>query len=246
MLLAISLMASHCRSSVPAAATRGLPGRNGAAVEARRRRRRAHREATGNPAAAPVNPAASRNDAPLVALLVPLSGRQEALGTAVRDGFVAALIGAPASRRFNVMIIDEARVSAAEAHRQALDAGARALVGPLLKESVQALAPLAGQLAGPMPGQMPVLALNNLADTDPGAGGLWQFGLAPEDEAREIAARARPSASAARSCCCRPVSGASACWPPSPPSSPCGAASWWTRGRTCPARPISRYRSAAC
>jgi len=119
---------------------------------------------------------------PLVALLVPISGRQEALGTAVRDGCVAALLEAPASRHFDVMIIDEARVSAAEAHRQALDAGARALVGPLLKESVQALAPLAGQ--------MPVLALNNLADTDPVAGNLWQFGLAPEDEAREIAARA--------------------------------------------------------
>lgn len=144
-------------------------------------------EATGG---APVNPALPVDNAPLVALLVPLSGRQEALGTAVRDGFVAALIEAPASRRFNTMIIDEARVSAAEAHRQALDAGARALVGPLLKESVQALAPLAGQLASQMPGQMPVLALNNLADTDPGTGALWQFGLAPEDEAREVAARA--------------------------------------------------------
>ncbi len=129
-------------------------------------------------------------DGPLVALLVPLSGRQEALGTAVRDGCVAALIGAPAGRRFSAKILDEARISAAEAHRQALDNGARALVGPLLKESVQALAPLAGQLGGTMPGQMPVLALNNLADTDTGAGDLWQFGLAPEDEARAIAARA--------------------------------------------------------
>lgn len=133
------------------------------------------------------SPALPVNDAPLVALLVPLSGRQEALGTAVRDGFVAALIGAPAgSSRFNALIIDEARYSAADAHRQALDAGARVLVGPLLRESVQALAPLAGEWGS----QMPVLALNNLADTDPGAGRLWQFGLAPEDEAREIAARA--------------------------------------------------------
>ena len=55
---------------------------------------------------------------------------------------------APAGRRFSAVIIDEARISAAEAHRQALDAGARALVGPLLKESVQAIAPLAGQRAG--------------------------------------------------------------------------------------------------
>ena len=73
-------------------------------------------------------------------------------------------------------------MTAAEAYRQALEAGARILVGPLLKESVQAMAPLAGQ--------MPVLALNNLADTDPAAPGLWQFSLAPEDEAREVAVRA--------------------------------------------------------
>ncbi len=135
-----------------------------------------------------VDPAGS--EAMLVALYVPLSGRQQALGTAIRDGFIAAHLGVPASRRFSTLIIDEARVSAAEAHRQALAAGARVLVGPLLKESVQALAPLVGDLAGPLPGQIPVLALNNLADTDPGSGGLWQFGLAPEDEAREIAARA--------------------------------------------------------
>lgn len=132
-------------------------------------------------------------DGPLVALLVPLSGRQQGLGMAIRDGFIAAHLGAPGSRRFTTLIIDEARVGVAEAHRQALDAGARALVGPLLKESLQALAPLAAEMAGPLPGQMPVLALNNLAD--PGLGGplqfgLWQFGLSPEDEAREIAIRA--------------------------------------------------------
>lgn len=133
-----------------------------------------------------------------MALLVPLSGRQEALGTAIRDGFVAALLEAPASRRFNTLIIDEARVSAAEAHRLALESGARALVGPLLKESVQAIAPIAGppggQSPGQVPGQLPVLALNTLADTDAGpgtgSGNLWQFGLAPEDEAREVASRA--------------------------------------------------------
>ena len=150
-------------------------------------------ESTGMPAGLPAIGAgadAPLRDGPLVALLVPLSGRQEALGAAVRDGFVAALLEAPASRRFNAMIIDEARVSAADAHRQALAAGARALVGPLLKESVLALAPLAGELAATMPGQMPVLALNKLADTDPVGGSLWQFGLAPEDEARQIAARA--------------------------------------------------------
>ncbi len=123
---------------------------------------------------------------PLVALLVPLSGPQQIPGTTVRDGFIAAHLEAPNGGRFDTLIIDEARVGAADAHRQALEAGARVLVGPLLKESVQAIAPLADRFAG----QMPVLALNNLSDTDRGSGALWQFGLAPEDEARQVAARA--------------------------------------------------------
>jgi outer membrane PBP1 activator LpoA protein len=196
VLLAISLMTvivgAACQPLQPAdfpAASNPAPDGAGAA----RQPALTLNESTGMPAGLPG--AATGADAPLpngplVALLVPLSGRQEALGTAVRDGFIAALLEVPASSQFRAMIIDEARVGAAEAHRQALAAGARAMVGPLLKESVQALAPLAGELAQTMPGQMPVLALNNLADTDPVDGGLWQFGLAPEDEARQIAARA--------------------------------------------------------
>jgi len=136
-------------------------------------------------AAAPVAQLAIPS-APLVALFVPLSGRQQGLGSAVRDGFIAAHLQAPESERFETLIIDEARVSAMDAHRQALEAGARAFVGPLLKESVQAIAPLVEQLGG----QMPVLALNNISESDGGGSALWQFGLAPEDEARQVADRA--------------------------------------------------------
>jgi outer membrane PBP1 activator LpoA protein len=138
------------------------------------------------PAAVAPAPEAAIPSTPLVALFVPLSGRQESLGAAVRDGFIAAHLEAPESARFETLIIDEARVSAMDAHRQALAAGARVFVGPLLKESVQAIAPLVDQLGG----QMPVLALNNLADGDAGSNALWQFGLAPEDEARQVADRA--------------------------------------------------------
>ena len=149
------------------------------------------RAGLAGPTAVPIGsssiPRAEADD-PLVALLVPLSGRQQALGMAIRDGFIAAHLEASGSRRFATLIIDEARVGVAEAHREALDAGARALIGPLLKESVQALVPIAAQTVGPLPGQMPILALNSLADS--AVGGLWQFGLAPEDEAREIAIRA--------------------------------------------------------
>ncbi|MEZ5566258.1 MAG: penicillin-binding protein activator [Gammaproteobacteria bacterium] len=143
---------------------------------------------------------------PLVALLVPLSGRQQALGEAVRDGFIAAHLEAPSGGRVQIMMIDEAAMSASQAWQQASDAGASVLVGPLLKESVEAIAPLAAEMtkglfgngAGDLTrdattsafGQMPILALNNLSDSDAGVGSIWQFGLAPEDEAREVAQRA--------------------------------------------------------
>lgn len=149
--------------------------------------------ANGVPAMTPAGSAA-----PLVALLVPLSGRQQAVGEAVRDGFLAARLEMPSGTQVQVMMIDEAGMGAAEAWQQAVDAGASVLVGPLLKESVQAMAALAASMAasrGSDPviggtGRMPILALNNLADTDAGVGSIWQFGLAPEDEARAVARRA--------------------------------------------------------
>lgn len=135
---------------------------------------------------------------PLVALLVPLSGRQQALGEAVRDGFIAAHLETPSGAQVRIMMIDEAAMSAALAWRQAEDAGASVLVGPLLKESVQAIASLSATMtmsrgADPVSGsarQMPILALNSLGDNDLGTGIIWQFGLAPEDEARAVARRA--------------------------------------------------------
>ncbi len=194
LLLAISLMAgivgAACQPLQPAepGASPPSPGTSGGGGSA---------SSTSGPQRSPpdrgqLSPAGNAisglatPSAPLVALFVPLSGRQQILGTTVRDGFIAAHLEATGNQRFETLIIDEARVSAMDAHRQALEAGARVLVGPLLKNSVQAIAPLAEQLAG----QMPVLALNNLSDTDPGSGALWQFGLAPEDEARQVAGRA--------------------------------------------------------
>lgn len=117
-----------------------------------------------------------------VALLLPLSGRQQSAGTAVRDGFIAAHLGAARSGQQQVLVFDVALLGVAEACRQAVDAGAGVIVGPLLRESVQALNQIAGTI--------PVLALNYLPDGETARTGFWQFGLAPEDEAWEIAARA--------------------------------------------------------
>jgi outer membrane PBP1 activator LpoA protein len=115
-----------------------------------------------------------------IGVLLPLSGRQQALGEAVRDGFIAALLADPSARGASVEFFDDAGGTAA-AYTTARAAGAAVIVGPLLKDGVEALAPLAGDL--------PVLALNFLSDDRAGPPGFYQFGLAPEDETAAIATR---------------------------------------------------------
>ncbi len=140
-------------------------------------------EAAGAPAGALPAPAAFAAPgpaaAPRIALLLPLSGRQAAIGRAVRDGFFAGLLAA-GDARVGVDVIDAAG-GVATAYGVARDAGADVIVGPLLKEAVEALLPLAGD--------RPVLALNYLGDDRPGPPGFYQFGLAPEDETAAIADR---------------------------------------------------------
>jgi outer membrane PBP1 activator LpoA protein len=118
-----------------------------------------------------------------VALLLPLSGHQQSAGMAVRDGFIAAHLDSARGRLpQQVLVFDVALLGVTEAHQQAVNAGAGIIVGPLLRESVQAL--------NQTPGMIPVLALNYLPDGEATRTGFWQFGLAPEDETWEIAARA--------------------------------------------------------
>jgi outer membrane PBP1 activator LpoA protein len=117
-----------------------------------------------------------------VALLLPLSGRSEAVGVAVRDGFLAAYLEQDAASRPHVKIYDVAAESVAGAYRHAIDEGAGFVVGPLTKEDVAAIAPLSA-------GRTPVLALNFLADSVHAAPNFYQFALLPEDEARSVARR---------------------------------------------------------
>lgn len=117
-----------------------------------------------------------------IALLLPLSGREAMLGEAVLDGFMAGYLASPPASRPEVLLFDDAAGGALEAYRRAVVANAAFVVGPLLKQSVQDLAT--------SPGPLPVLALNNLDDNFPATAGFYQFGLAPEDEAREVARRA--------------------------------------------------------
>jgi outer membrane PBP1 activator LpoA protein len=118
-----------------------------------------------------------------IALLLPLSGRSEALGVAVRDGFIAAYLEQDAATRPRLRIYDVAAESVAGAYNQAIADGAGFVVGPLTKEDVAAVVPLSA-------GRIPVLALNFLGDTVSTPRNFYQFALSPEDEARNVARRA--------------------------------------------------------
>jgi uncharacterized protein len=117
-----------------------------------------------------------------IALLLPLSGRSEAFGVAVRDGFIAAYLQQSAATRPRLRIYDVAARSVGAAYSSAIADGAGFVVGPLTKEDVAAVAPLSA-------GRTPILALNFLSDAVSAPKNFYQFALLPEDEARMVARR---------------------------------------------------------
>jgi outer membrane PBP1 activator LpoA protein len=117
-----------------------------------------------------------------IALLLPLSGRSESVGVAVRDGFIAAYLEQDPATRPRLKIYDVAAESVASAYNHAISEGAGFIVGPLTKEDVAAIVPLSA-------GRTPVLALNFLSDSVSPAPNFFQFALLPEDEARMVARR---------------------------------------------------------
>lgn len=131
--------------------------------------------------------AASRPDS--VALLLPLTGRLSRTGEAIRDGFMAAYFeslqkGYPVP---TVNVIDNTPLeSIDQAYAQAIQAGSQWLIGPVNKDDVQALSTRQS-----LP--LPTLALNygeRAVDRTTPPAELFQFGLAAEDEAVQIAERA--------------------------------------------------------
>ena len=117
-----------------------------------------------------------------IALILPLSGRQQAAGMAVRDGFLAALLQQEVSRRPTLNVYDSAEMGATTAYRRAVADGAQFIVGPLTKEEVTAIAS-SGETS------VLTLALNQIADNASPPPLLFQFSLDPEEEARQVAQR---------------------------------------------------------
>lgn len=118
-----------------------------------------------------------------VALLLPLSGRYAAPAEAVREGFFAAWLQTPQPRP-TVQVFDsgDSIASFDAAYREALASRAGFIVGPLEKEQVQRLVQMAPNV--------PALALNYLDGQALSMQSVFQFGLAPEDEARQAAIQA--------------------------------------------------------
>lgn len=135
-----------------------------------------------------LNQLISRMEAPAahperIAVLLPLSGTLAILGQAVRDGIMAAYLQLePASRRPELEFVDTAKTDALSAYLNKLDGGSDAILGPLTKESLTKVA-----VSGELP--IPVLGLNRLPRSIFAPDNLYQFGLAPEDDAVGVAER---------------------------------------------------------
>ncbi len=120
-----------------------------------------------------------------IALLLPLTGNYSLPAAAVRDGFMVAYYARPRPRP-DLLVYDTASNpnNVANLARQAIASGADILVGPLTKEAV-------AELARAHDINVPVLTLNYLEEGVVAPTGYFQFGLSPEDEARQVASRAR-------------------------------------------------------
>lgn len=118
-----------------------------------------------------------------IALLLPFTGKLAPLGKAIRDGFVATyhqtrLRGNPTP---NIKTYDSANGdNVAQLYRQAVAEGSQLVVGPLRKEVLEALLEQVQDFS------VPLLALNR-ARGDNFPRNVYQFALAPDDEAQQIA-----------------------------------------------------------
>lgn len=120
-----------------------------------------------------------------IALLLPLQGQLSAAGEALRDGFLSAQYQAFAEgfEQPEIRLYDSSQFNDTDSfYRQAIADGMQWVIGPLERDRVS-------QLARRDSLPLPTLALNYSEQAGAPAN-LFQFGLAPEDEARSAALRA--------------------------------------------------------
>jgi uncharacterized protein len=119
-----------------------------------------------------------------VALILPQSGKLAEAGEALRDGFFAAYYHAMQMGRDLPEVVQyDSSGDILQIYQQAVDDGAELIIGPVEKEKVSELS-LMPSLS------VPVLALNYTDSSTQLPANFYQFGLAVEDEARQVARQA--------------------------------------------------------
>lgn len=145
-------------------------------------------QAENSPPTAPgIKPAAPADTAPpptgpFIGVLLPLSGPYAPASQAIRSGLIAAHYADSNPAKVPLHFVDSQSGEVDQLYKKLAEQGATAIIGPLTKENVSALASKSADLP------IPVLALNQ---TD-GANNphLYQFGLTPEQEVEQAAASA--------------------------------------------------------
>ncbi|MEO5342679.1 MAG: penicillin-binding protein activator [Gammaproteobacteria bacterium SHHR-1] len=119
-----------------------------------------------------------------VAVLLPQSGPLKGPAGAIRSGIMAAYYAVPNELRPSLKFYDSSKPSKLDAiYQQAMDEGAVAVIGPLGKQAVE-------QIANRAELPLPTLTLNRIPAGQRPPANLYQFALAPEDEAQQAAERA--------------------------------------------------------
>ncbi len=121
-----------------------------------------------------------------IALLLPLTGRYGKVAEAIYAGITTAReFGDAFNPAPEVVVYDtgDDPTSALSYYQRAVNEGADFVIGPFQKDAVRSLAN-----QGSLP--VPTLSLNYSDGELEGAQNLYQFGLLPEDEAKQVAERA--------------------------------------------------------
>lgn len=118
-----------------------------------------------------------------VVLLLPLRGPWKEIGEAVKTGFNTA--NEEAGFPLEIAILEtESKRSIRSLYLQAIKQKADLIIGPLLKEEVKTLAQFSKM-------KTPVLTLNYLDSTVEPPANFYQFGLSPQDEAKQAIIHAK-------------------------------------------------------
>ncbi len=119
-----------------------------------------------------------------ISLLLPIRGAYADSAKAIRDGFIAAYYQSLAQdpNAPTIRIVDTGEGDIATLYQQAIVQGAQVIVGPLNKDE-------GSRLVQTTKLTVPTLVLNTLPGQQPIAN-LYQLSLSPEDEARQVAAKA--------------------------------------------------------